>query len=251
VLQAQTQAAERFGEAALRLKLITPVQLRSALAQQFNYPLALGNSRLAPALIAAFDPASEYAESLRSLRSELLLRWFGEQGSTLAVIACDARDGGNTLAANLAITFAQLGERTLLVDLNLRQPTLHTLFGTKSREGITDLLDRRVSFDAIAVEEPFPNLHLLSAGAIPPNPQELLSQPRFAHLIAEFAAHFDAVILDAPPMQGSADAQLIAARARGAVLAVRRHRTRIGELHRMKQQLATSGCALLGAVLHD
>ena len=251
VLAAQSTRKTRFGETAIALRLITKSQLRSALAQQFNYPIATGTSTLSPLLVAAYEPDCTYAEALRTLRSELLLRWFGEQGSMLAVVSTDPDDGASALAANLAISIAQLGERTLLIDLDLRRPAQHTLFGLDSRHGMSDVLDGHVDIEELAIEEPFPQLHVLSAGTHAPNPQELLSRPRFAHTLQVLAARFDAVILDTPPLNGCADAQLIAARAGASLLVARRHRTLVPDLERLRAQITTSGARLLGAVMNE
>ncbi|MET0661213.1 MAG: polysaccharide biosynthesis tyrosine autokinase, partial [Steroidobacteraceae bacterium] len=191
------------------------------------------------------------AEGLRTLRSELLMRWFGEHGSTLAVVAAREKDGSSLLTANLAITFAQLGERTLVIDLNLRNPSQHLLFGTQAQPGVADLLGGRELLEDISPPQPFPNLFVLSAGVPAPNPQELLSGVQLARLLTELSSTFDAIILDTPPLLKFADAQLIAARAGASLLVAHRHATRVRDIERMKTQLHTSGSTLIGAVLRD
>lgn len=251
IFAAQMQHGERFGEAASRLGLASEQDVRRALARQAEFPLvAAGDSALSPELITAYQPRSRRAEELRTLRSELVLRWFGRGNSVLAVVEARAGNGGNVLAANLAVTFAQLGERTLLIDANLRTPTQHTLFGLAGTSGLVDFIQGRDSLDKALTNVPgFSRLSVMCAGATPPNPQELLGHISFGYLLETSPAKYDVVIVDAPPLLECADAQLIAARAGGAVLATRRHRARLADALRVKAQLGSAGAVLLGAVI--
>ena len=115
ILRAQAETGDLFGEAALRLGILSLQIVQNALARQSKFPLAPAKgSDLSRELTAAYEPRSTRAEALRTLRSELSLRWFGRGNRALAVIEARGGDGGNLLAANLAVVFAQLGERTLL-----------------------------------------------------------------------------------------------------------------------------------------
>src|SRR5256885_1867556 len=118
----------RFGEAAQRLGLVSTDDVARALAKQFGYPYVTGESALDPTLVAAYHPFSPAAEALRELRSQLQLRWFNDTNNTLAIVAPRRRSGCSQLAANLAIVFAQLGKRTLLIDANFRRPSQQMLF---------------------------------------------------------------------------------------------------------------------------
>lgn len=251
ILAAQRTSGKLFGQIAIEMKLVTDGELREALARQFEYPIANpAASTLGPSLAAAYDPFSAYAESLRTLRSQLLVHWFGKQEATLAVIAARAGEGTSTLAANLGIVFAQLGERTLIVDANLRKPTQHLLFGLGSGDGLSDLLNGRCRIEhAVRKVSHFECLHVLGAGSVPPNPQELLTRLPFTHLLDELSDRFDVMILDTPPLLAYADAHIIATRARGCLIATRRHQTRLADVARVKRQLDTSVPHILGAVL--
>ena len=121
IFAAQMERGERFGEAATRLGFLSEQDVQRALARQIQFPLVnFGESALSTEIVAAYRPQSKRAEELRTLRSELVLRWFGRGNRMLAVVEARAGDGASVLAANLAVTFAQLGERTLLIDGNLR-----------------------------------------------------------------------------------------------------------------------------------
>jgi len=251
IFAAQMEHGERFGEAASRLGLVSEQDVRRALARQSEFPLvASGESALSQELITAYQPHSKRAEELRTLRSELVLRWFGRGNRVLAVVEARSGNGCNVLAANLAVTFAQLGERTLLIDANLRAPSQNALFGLEPACGLVEFIKGRENLDNVVGKVPgFSCLSLMCAGSPPPNPQELLGRVSFGYLMEIAPAKYDVVILDTPPMLQCADAQLIAARARGAVLATKRHSTRLADVLRVKAQLHSADVLLLGAVI--
>jgi protein-tyrosine kinase len=253
IFAAQMERGERFGEAASRLGLASEQDVRRALARQAEFPLvAAGESALSPELITAYQPHGKRAEELRTLRSELVLRWFGRGNRVLAVVEARSGNGCNVLAANLAVSFAQLGERTLLIDANLRAPTQHTRFGLSGTCGLVDFLEGRESLDKVLTGVPgFSCLSVMCAGASPRNPQELLGHISFGYLMETSPTKYDVVIVDAPPMLECADAQVIAARAGGVVLATKRHRTRLADAIRVKAQLEPAGAVLLGAVIDE
>jgi protein-tyrosine kinase len=251
ILAAQRDSGDRFGEIASRLGLATEQDVRRALDRQIDFPVFKpGDSDLNPELVAAYQPYSKRAEELRTLRSELMLRWFGRNDRVLAVIEPRPGSGCSALAANLAVAFAQLGERTLLIDANLRSPLQHVLFGIEPRFGLVDCIKGSESLETALMQVPgFSCLSLLCAGERPPNPQELLGRGSFGHLLEIALGKYDVVILDTPPICECADAQLVASRARGAILAIKRHDTRLADLMRVKEQLESAGVSLLGAVL--
>ncbi|WP_116807997.1 polysaccharide biosynthesis tyrosine autokinase [Steroidobacter cummioxidans] len=251
VLAAHLDRGEPFGKVAVAMKLITEGELRSALAQQFSYPIArIGESALSPLLAAAYEPFGQYAEGLRTLRSQLLMRWMGEHDCTLAVCSARSGEGCSVLAANLAIVFAQLGERTLLIDANLRNPVQHHLFGLGECDGLTDLIKGASRTEkALRKVAQFESLNVLTAGTPPPNPQELLSRLPFAQLLDEMAGRYDVIILDTPPLLEFADGQIIATRARGCLLGTRRDSTRLIDIARMKAQLDPNLTHVLGTVI--
>lgn len=202
-------------------------------------------------LVAALDPAGARAEALRDLRSELILRWFGEK-RTLAVLGPRASDEADVVAANLAIVMAQLGEPTLLIDANLRAPVVHSLFGLQPAVGLTDLLrNRDVHDEAIVRVQAIENLWLLPAGPAVENPQELVSRTPFIYLMKTLPERFRAVVVATPPAVPYADAQVIAARAEGCLLVTRRHRTRVADVARVKAQLVAGKTTLLGGVVRE
>lgn len=253
ILRAQHKRGLRFGEAAVALKCVGEPDLNRALALQAEYPFVLpGESALSPRLVAAYEPFAKYTEALRTLRSQLLMRWFTAGGATLAIVGARHGDGCSGLTANLAVVFAQLGERTLLIDTDMRRPAQHDLFGLDGSDGLAEALSGRLAVtEAVQNIAHFANLCVLPAGAPPPNPQELLSRPVFAELLAELAPRFDVILLDTPPLLQFADAQIVAARAGACVLGARRHASTLAELARARAQLNPGITNLLGAVISD
>ncbi|MEO8464663.1 MAG: CpsD/CapB family tyrosine-protein kinase [Gammaproteobacteria bacterium] len=206
---------------------------------------------LSRTLVAALDPAGASAEALRELRSQLILRWFGDK-RTLAVLGARAEDDADTVAANLAIAMAQLGEPTLVIDANLRAPRQHELFGLKPAFGLSDLLrNRDVSDEAILPVQAIDNLHVLCAGAVPANPQELVSRTPFMYLMKTLPERFRAIIVATPPALACADAQIIAARTQGCILITRRHQTRVAEIEEIKGRLQSGRATLVGGVIRE
>jgi protein-tyrosine kinase len=253
IMALQKQSGKRFGEIARSLGLLKEDQVQRALAKQFDFPyLPKGKTHISPQLIAAYQPFSDQVEAMRGLRSQLMLRWCSDERKSLAITGAGSSVGASTLAGNLAIVFAQVGERTLLIDANFRRPKQQDLFGVKCMGGLCNWLSGRGAFnDAIAPVESFENLSLLCAGAVPPNPNELLSQRNFTHLLEIARSTVDVVIIDTPSITEYPDAQMIAARADGCILVARRNRTRVNDIERAKSRLAPSGAMLLGTVLND
>lgn len=253
IVSKQRESSKRFGEIAVELKLITQAQLSAALAKQIGYPyVEYGRSSLAPTLAAAYQPFCDYAEALRTLRSQLLMRWFGREQRALAVTSARRDSACSSVAANLAVVFAQLGESTLLIDANLREPQQHRLFDLGACAGLTDLIGERCTLDeALHRIEPFEKLTLMPSGAQLPNPQEILSGPAFADMLEELVQEFDVVIVDTPPLLDFADAAIVSQRAGACVVSARRHVTPAADLTRSKSLLPPTGATLLGVVIHE
>ncbi len=251
-LRMQKDLGIRFGEAAVRLGLVSEDDVQEALARQFAYPyLPKGQANLSPRLVAAYEPFSPQVESLRAIRSQLMLRWFARGHRALAVLGADPEDGAALFAANLAVVFSQLGEQTLLVDANLRAPRQHEVFGLRARQGLSDLLAGRADLDVVLRVGGFVDLSVLPAGTLPPNPQELLSRDTFRTLDTSLASRYDVVLYDLAPFGAGADALAVAARAGGVLLAVRKDHTRVAQLARMAEQLAEAGAEVVGAVVME
>lgn len=253
ILLSQRENGVRFGEAGRALGLLTEDDVRFALSIQFHYSYIPSGSSLSHELIAAYQPDSSSVEELRMLRSQLMLRWFNNatHHKGLAVVSASAGDGRSYIAANLAIVFSQLGERTLLVDADMRMPRQHSLFNLGKRAGLSDILVGRAGMEAIATIDLLPNLSVLTAGAIPPNPQELLGRQSFSKLLLSLGEDFDVIIIDTPPASACADAHTVAVRTGAALVVARQDKSYMMQLGQFTNSLREFGVTLVGSVLND
>ena len=254
ILRLQENESLRFGEAGVKLGLLKEEDVVFALACQYEYPYLLpGGGNLSTELIAAYEPFSDKVEVLRSLRSQLVLRWFGEKAEqrSLAIVGTGAGDGRSYLAANLAILFSQLGRRTLLIDGDLRKPKQHELFNLDNSFGLTSVLSKRGSVNDVYQVKGFPNLSVLQAGPSAPNPQELMGRAGFSSLIDVVSREFGVVLIDTPAAGDYADTHTIATHARGAMLVARKNSTRLHDASVLCADLNHFGVTMVGAVLND
>ncbi len=252
VLRLQKEKNLLFGAAALQLGLINGTDIEQVLARQFEYPyLNAGEGGYSQELVAAYNPFSPQVESLRGLRSQLMLRWFALGNKALTLVGVNPGDGSSFLAANLAVVFSQLGERTLLIDANLRAPSIGPLFKLGTGMGLSDLLANRVGLDVVVRIPDFVGLSILPAGTLPPNPAELLSRSNLTELLDTLAATYDVILLDSPAASVASDFQIAAARTRGAVIAARKNRSRLNDISAMRNMVTATGAAVVGAVVND
>jgi protein-tyrosine kinase len=253
ILQYQKQSHLRFGEAGVELGLLSKSNVLYALSLQFDYPYlqAGGAHGVSEEVVAAYDPFGVEGERLRALRSQLQLHWLnsGNRQTALAVVSCSRADGRSRLTANLAVTFAQLGQRVLLVDADMRTPRQHVLFDLDNQVGLSSLLAGRMQDQVVNFVHGIPGLAVLPAGPTPPNPTELLSRPAFFRVIEQSNSSFDVVILDTPAFDSGADVALIA-RAAGSALAVaRKDQTRTSEFQRLLNSLFDGNVTVVGSTL--
>jgi len=252
VLRLQKDEGLRFGDAARKLGLITEADIYQALSLQFEYPyLQPGQGDFDPELAAAYQPFSEQVEGLRALRSQLMLRWFSEGHKSLALVSARSGEGCSHLAANLAVVFSQLGEHTLLVDANLREPRQHKIFNLGEARGFSDILAGRAGIETVTRIKSFVDLSVLGAGTIAPNPQELLGRPSFTNFMQQAIGNYDIIIVDTAPAADTSDAQSIAARCGGALLVSRLNCTKLSELADVRDQITVAGASVVGAVVND
>lgn len=254
ILQVQREKGQRFGETAIALGLLSMDDILYALARQYHYPyLQPTEDHVSDELIAAFKPLSHQVEALRALRSQLMVRWFtgGHERRTLVVASPGRGDGRSYLAANLSVVFSQLGEHTLLIDADMRNPRQHKLFNLENRSGLSSILSHRGSDNEVKRIPSFMDLSVLSAGPVPPNPQELLGRHTFAKLLEEKSQEFDVIIIDTPAAVECSDVQTIAVRASGALLLARVKETSVAAFRELATTLSNSGVAVVGSVLNE
>ncbi|MCC6609981.1 MAG: chain length determinant protein tyrosine kinase EpsG [Burkholderiales bacterium] len=253
VQQLQHRTQLRFGETAVQFGLVGDADVAHALALQFDYPyLPDDDERIDPEVISAFRPFDARVEAMRALRAQVMLRWLsvGSGGRAIAMIGPGRGDGRSYLAANLAVVFAQLGTRTVLIDADMRHPRQHKLFKLSNQSGLSQILAGRGEPESIQSIPALRSLSVIPAGPLPPNPQELLLRAQFEELLDELEGTFHVIIIDAPAGVDGADVHFIARAARAALMVVRQNHTRVKAATRLQDELAPTGVSVLGTVLN-
>ena len=201
-------------------------------------------------LITLSQPRSAAAEAFRSLRTNLIFSSVDKPLHTLLLTSAARDDEKSLTLANLAVTFAQAGNRTIIVDADLRQPRQHEIWGIPGERGLTSMM---VDDNAIAEPPleatPVENLHLLPAGELPPNPADLLGGKRMESIITALKARSDYVLFDSPPALAATDAALLGIKLDGALLVVRAGDTRRDHTADARQALERVHVRIVGAVL--
>lgn len=206
-----------------------------------------------PELAYAHDTGSSRSEKLRSLRTELLMRLGTHKGAAaFAIVGARPGEGRSQLCAELALAFAQLGGKTLLVDANLRKPRLDKLFkGARPNLGLTELLlgkTHNMPLHRVVGPE---HLALMTAGTPPTNPVDLLSGIQFERLVKEWSRSYDYVLIDTPPTSLRSDGIVIANAVRNVVLVAHRNKTSYKEVTDLQRRLEATDARIIGAVLND
>ncbi|MBI5956453.1 MAG: CpsD/CapB family tyrosine-protein kinase [Chloroflexi bacterium] len=203
-------------------------------------------------LVTVTNPRSPVSEAFRTLRTNIQFSSLDRPLKTILVTSTDPGEGKSTVLANLAVTMAQSGLRTVVADCDLRRPSQHQLFGLSNINGLTSMMVgnapmERASFQDTAV----PNLRLLASGPLPPNPSELLGSRRMGEIIAFLKDQADLVLFDAPPIIAVTDAAVLASKVDGVLLVVNAGKTKRDLARRAKLLLDKVNANVLGVVLNN
>ncbi len=204
-------------------------------------------------LVAQHLPKSQMSEAFRALRTSILLSQADHPPQVILVTSALPREGKTTAAANLAVTLAQLGDRTVLVDADLRKPGIGRLLnlGTGKYAGLSSYLAGVSSLDLVSVPHPaIPNLVAIPTGPLPPNPADLLSSHKLADAIAELRTKFKFIVVDSPPIMAATDAVILSVQTDGVLLVVRSGETPKVAFTRTRDLLNSVKCRILGVVLN-
>ena len=204
-----------------------------------------------PSLITITRPSSVIAEQFKTIRTNINFSMIDKELKTISVTSAGPGAGKSTIAANLAVTFAQEGRRVLLVDTDLRKPTVHKTFRISNKAGLTSLLtDRDTPIDDITQYNDIDNLSIITSGPIPTNPAELLSSNRFMLIKSELEKLFDLIIFDLPPVIAVTDAQIVYNKTDGTIFVINKDGAEKEMVLKAKELLEKGNANVLGAIFN-
>ncbi|MCE7933123.1 MAG: polysaccharide biosynthesis tyrosine autokinase [Chlorobi bacterium CHB2] len=217
-----------------------------------NDPLSVRlNGRASSHLITHIQPKAPISESYRSLRTAVQFAAIEEPVRKILVASSVPQEGKSTTSTNLAITLAQSGARTLLIDCDLRRPTQNSVFGFPREPGLVNCLIGMARLDEAIRPSGIPNLDILSSGSIPPNPSELIGSRRMRELLNDLEKDYDMILIDSPPIGAVTDAMILSTMTDTTILVVRAHKTKMEFLEKSREGLERVNTPLLGVVLND
>lgn len=205
-------------------------------------------------LITVKEPKSVIAEQFRTIRTNISFMGIDHPIKTLAFTSANISEGKSTVTDNIAVVWANAGKRVLLIDADLRRPTLHQMFNISNQQGLTTILtsdEAEMDITNIIKETQIENLSILTSGPIPPNPAELLNSLRMQALVASMKDNYDVVILDVPPILAVSDTQALVSHLDGVVLVIREGQTEKAGLKRSFELLKLAHANILGYVMND
>lgn len=200
-------------------------------------------------LVTIEQKNKQSSEQFRSLRSNIHFASFNKSIKTLVITSPSPGDGKTMTASNLAMVFSQEGKRVLLVDADLRKPSVHYLFGLSNHYGLCNHLIGQKDIHSI-ITNVYPNLEVITSGLTPPNSPELLGSKQMDEFISEVREEYDLVIFDTPPILAVTDATLVANQCDGTLLVVRVNKNEVKDVAKVKEQLNLAGANILGAILN-
>ncbi|GCF93291.1 tyrosine protein kinase [Enterococcus florum] len=203
----------------------------------------------AVSLITLIDKSSPVAERYRTIRTNIQFASSADQQlKTLVITSSGPGEGKSTTAANLAVVFANSGQKVLLVDADMRKPTVHKTFQLTNSNGLSNVLSTNTDVHQSIQSTVVPNLSILTSGQKSPNPSELLGSLKMDQIIRDLKGEYDFIIFDMPPVVAVTDAQIMASKADATMVVVRENVTRKDSLQKARELLAMVNANVLGAI---
>jgi capsular exopolysaccharide synthesis family protein len=201
-------------------------------------------------MISIKNPKSHAAEAFRTLRTNIQFSSLDNEIRSIVVTSTQPAEGKSTIISNLAVTMAQSGKKVLLIDCDLRKPSVHKKLGISNQEGLTSLLSKEKTMEEVVKTSNINNFYILTSGPIPPNPAELLGSKRMKSFIAELKGYFDIILLDAPPILAVTDAQILSTLCDGVLLVAAYGQAEKEAVVRAKEAIDKVGGKILGLVIN-
>jgi capsular exopolysaccharide synthesis family protein len=213
--------------------------------------LELVNNGTQNDLVLMLDSHSILGEAYRALRTSLLLSTAGTPPKLILVTSSQSSEGKTTTAVNTAISLAQLGARVLLIDCDLRRPSVHKRLNISSADGLTNYLASKREIWSVIQKLNIPNLWVIPSGSIPPNPAELLSSAKMRDMLVLLSSHYDHIILDSPPVMNVTDPIILSTVVDGVVFVIKSGSTSREVIKRTRQELRSVKTKIFGVVLNN
>ena len=202
-------------------------------------------------IISYNDTKSVISEQYRTIRTNIEYSNVDQDKKTILVTSSDKNEGKTTTVSNLAVSFANLNKKILLIDCDLRNASIHKMFRLNNIYGLTDILAKDRAVDKCIQETELENLYVLTAGAIPPNPAEILSSEKMKNLIEDLKNIYDYIFIDTPPIGLVTDAGVLSSFIDGVVLVVKSESVEKKYLEETKKKLDAVDARILGAILNS
>jgi capsular exopolysaccharide synthesis family protein len=234
-----------------QIPMITPKLLKTAIAANPSQALVPQRGHQRIELLSFTAANSAMAESYRHLRTAIILSASDKPTKVILMTSGQPGEGKTTTAINTAISFAQTGAKTLLIDCDLRNPRLQKLVKAPSETGLTAYLTGFCPLESLAKASVIPNFHVIIGGLIPPNPAELLGSQRMRNLMKTLTTQYEIIILDSPPVLSFADALILSAVADGVILVVNSQKSPRSLVQKAARAIQQGSARLLGVVLNS
>lgn len=202
-------------------------------------------------IIADSNPKSPISEAYRTLRTNIQFSSIDEEIQVIMVTSAGPGEGKSTTLSNLAVTYAQSGKKVLIIDGDLRKPTVHHTFSQTNRWGLTNILSGQSQLNEAIRETNIANLYVMTAGPIPPNPSEILASKKMTLMLEELKEQYDVIFIDAPPTLAVTDAQIIATKCDGVLLVLDSGKVKRDLALKAKASLEHVKARILGVVLNN
>ena len=243
---------QKFGLSAI--SIVPSINIKSAVRKAQKGSNSVedqeGEFSLKARLVSHYDPKSSVAESYRTLRTNIQFMSPDKPMKSILVSSAGPGDGKSTTVANLAITFANLGKKTLLIDADLRKPILHKVFDVQRAPGLIHVIVEEINDNDIIQKTGISDLYIVTSGDIPPNPSELLASQKLRDFLERMKGEFEIVLLDSPPIIAVTDASILSRVSDAIMLVVKAGSTDTRVLGRALELLSQVGCNLIGATLN-
>lgn len=202
-------------------------------------------------IITLTSPRSPISESYRALRTNIEFSSIDEQLQVLMVSSAGPGEGKSTTITNLAVTFAQSEKKVVLIDADLRKPTAHHTFSISNRWGLSSVVSQQCSLEEVIQMTDVANLDVITSGAIPPNPAEMMGSKRMTAIIEQLRRMYDIILIDTPPLLAVTDAQIVATKSDGVILVVDQGRVKREIASKAVKNLESVNARILGVVLNN